>query len=431
VTSPDLDRWDLVLEDGFSCDLWTDGTISDTFLDPCQTLTLSLGCDETRFGLMGRLRKGAQFKVEINGHPVIGGFLDSAAINASRDGTQVTVTARDILSPVVDSNVDPRLPVKKGMSLLDLAKLLFQEHFLLPVTVSAEDADIIGARNKGLGKPVAANPKKGKKKPTDQLKEIYPRPNEGGFQYFTRFAHRVGYHAWAMPDGQGVVLGAPTYEQEPAGDLVLLRGAFGSGNNIEKASIKNDNTRVPSHVYVRGKGSKPGDKSNPVGYAVNADAPYFKPFYLTDDESATKEHADAVARFVMGKALREAFCYEVTVRGNTSSSGRLYSVDTVLRVRDEACGVEGEMWVEARTFRKNRSGTFTDLRLIPANSLLLDYYAADGPPAPVSYAAAGAAMPKKPVTKRDPTGFELAYAAIWGAERNKEGKRFDDGFRGG
>lgn len=422
MTSPDLDRVLLTLEDGFACDLWTDCTITDSFLDPCQTMSLSVAADETRFGFMHRLRKGAQFLVEANGVPVIGGFLDKVGIRASRAGTQVTVTGRDILSPVVDSNVDPRLPVKKGMSLLDLAKLLFEEHFALPVKVSAEDADVIGSRNKGLGKPVSVKPKKGRKKPTDQLKEIYPKPNEGGFQYFVRFAHRVGYHAWAQPDGQGIVIGAPTYEQEPAGDLVLIRGEQGTGNNILEANIDTDNTRVPSHVFVRGKGSKPGDKSLPIGYAINPDAPYFKPFYLTDDESATKDHADAVARFVLGKALREALCYRVKVRGWTSSSGRLYSVDTILRVRDEACGIEGEMWVEERTFTKSRAGTTTDLKLIPANSLLLDYYVSDGPPppAPATYAAAAAAMPKKPVTEREWTGVEKALAAAWGSPKLAE-----------
>lgn len=414
MTSPDLDRVVLTLDDGFSCDLWTEVTITDTFLDPCQTMSMSLGTDVARFNLLGRLRKGAEYLIRANDVPVIGGFLDSVECSADRSGTKIAITGRDVLSPVVDSNVDPRLPVKKGMSLLDLAKLLFEQHFALPVKVSAEDADVIAARNAGLGKPVSATPKKGRKKPTDQLKEIYPKPNEGGFQYFKRMAHRTGYHAWSRPDGQGIVIGAPTYEQEPAGDLVLLRGAFGTGNNILRTSIKTDNTHVPSHVYVQGKGSKPGDKSSILGYAVNPDAPYFKPYYLVDDESATKDHADAVARFTLGKALREAFVYNVTVRGWTSSTGHLYSVDTLLRVRDEATGVEGNLWVEKRTFHKSRSGgTTTDLTLIPAESLLLDYYASDGPPPPVSYAAAAGGMPKKPVTARAPTGPELKIVPGW------------------
>lgn len=416
MTSPDLDRLTLTIEDGTQYDLWTECVITDSFLDPCQTMQLSVAADETRFGLLGRLRKGAQFLLEINGNPVLGGFLDKVGMRSSRAGRLVTITGRDVLSPVVDSNVDPRLPVKKGMSLMDLAKLLFEEHFLLPVKVSDSDAVVIDGRNRAVGKPVKAKPKKGRRKTTDTLKEIYPKANEGGFQYFTRFAHRVGYHAWALPDGQGIVIGTPTYEQEPAGELRLVRGAAGLSNTIEESSIDSDNTRVPSHVFVRGKGSKPGDKSNPIGCAINPDAPFFKPFYLTDEESATKDHADAVARFVMGKALREALRYTVKVRGFTDpTSGRVWTVDTVVNVKDEDCGVEGLMWVEQRTFRKSRAGTFTEMTLIPADSLLLDYYAADGPPPPPeNYKAAAAQIKKKPVTEREWSGVERAYISIWG-----------------
>jgi prophage tail gpP-like protein len=412
TTAPDLDRLTLTLGDGFVFDLWEDVTISDAFLDPCQTMRLRTGADETRFGLMGRLRKGSEFLVEANGHPVLGGFLDSAEIEASREGISISVTGRDILSPVVDSNVDPRLAVKKGMSLTDLAKLLFNDHFQLPVTIHDTDAAVADGRNKALGKPVQAKPKKGRKKTTDPLKEIYPKANEGGFQYFARFAHRVGYHARALPDGKGIVLLTPTYNQEPAGELRLKRGADGRSNTIEKARVRSDNTRVPSHVYVRGKGAKPGDKSNPIGFAVNKDAPFFKPFYVTDDDSSTKDHTDAVARFVMGKALREAFTYEVTVRGFSDPlTKRIYTVDSVLQVHDEVCGVEGPMWVESRTLRKSRQGTFTDLKLIPADSLLLDYYVSDSPPpVPESYGQAADQVDKSNAW----TGFEKAYAAVWG-----------------
>ena len=62
-------------------------------------------------------------------------------------------------------------------------------------------------------------------------------------------------------------------------------------------------------------------------------------------------------------------------------TGAIYNVDTVLNVHDEVCGVDGPMWVERRVFRKSRAGTFTDLTLIPADSLLMDYYAQDGLPA--------------------------------------------------
>lgn len=428
-TAPDLDRLVLLCETGEAFDLWTDATIEDSFLDPCQTLRLKVGVDETRFGLVRRLRRGSQFQVQVNGAPQISGFLDSVSIDSSHGGTMVEVTGRDILSPVVDSHIDRRLSVPKGTSLRDLAKLVFHDQFALPVifgggtvVLGDTDAAAIAARNKAVGQTVAARPKAKRKKPTDPMKETRPRPNEGGFQYFSRFAHRVGYHAWAQPDGQGVVLGAPCYDQDAIGELVNLRGGDGGGNTIERSSFRSDNTAVPSHVYVYGKSSKPGDKSVPIGYAVNENAPYFKPFYVTDDESDDKDHADAYARFLLGKALRQAAVYQVTVRGfSDPRTGAVYNVDTVLNVTDEVCGVEGPMWVERRVFRKSRAGTFTDLTLIPADSLLLDYYASDSlPPFEKPARALAAVKAKPPVSQRVMTGIDFATIALWGASPANE-----------
>lgn len=424
-TTPDLDRLTLICETGESFDLWTEATIEDSFLDPCQTMRLRVGVDESRFGVVARLRKGSQFRVDVNDHPVLGGFLDSVAIDSSHNGTFVEVTGRDILSPVVDSHINRKLAVKKGMSLTDMAILVFKTEFGLPVDILDADDAADQARNLAVGAVVKTGgkgpAKRPRKKPKDPLKEIYPKPNEGGWAYFARFAHRVGYHAWAMPDGSGVVLGIPTYEQEASGELVNLRGGAGGGNTIEKASLRSDNTTVPSHVYVYGKSSKPGDKSVPIGYAINESAPFFKPFYITDDESDDKEHADAVARFILGKAMRQACVYQVTVRGlSDAATGRVYTVDTVLNVQDEVCGVEGPMWVEKRTFRKSRQGTFTDLTLIPAESLLMGYYANDSIPFVPKPGAAKAAMPTKPVSQREWTGLDRAVIALWGSTKTNE-----------
>lgn len=418
TTRPDLDRLVLICESGERFDLWTEATIEDTFLDPCQTMRLRVGVDESRFGLVNRLRKGSQFAVEVNDNPVLGGFIDSISIESSHQGTFVEVTGRDVLSPVVDSHINRKLAVKKTMSLTDMAELVFHQEFDLPVQILDEDDAAEQARNLAVGQVVKVGNKNGRprKKPKDPLKEIYPRPNEGGWQYFVRFAHRVGYHAWAMPDGKGVVLGIPTYDQEASGELVNLRGGAGGGNTIERATLHSDNTAVPSHVYVYGKSSKPGDKSVPIGYAVNEGAPYFKPFFVTDDESDDKDHADAVARFLLGKAMRQACVYQVTVRGlSDAATGRIYTVDTVLHVHDEFCGVEGPMWVEKRVFRKSRGGTFTDLTLIPADSLLMGYYANDSIPVAPKPGAARGAMPKKPVSSRELTGIDYAAIALWGS----------------
>jgi prophage tail gpP-like protein len=423
TTAPELDRITLLCETGEEFDLWTEATVDDSFLDPCQTMRLRVGADETRFGLVTRLRKGSQFQLQVNGSPQISGVIDSVSISSGHEGTSVEVTGRDILSPVVDAHIDRRLAVQKGMSLRDIARLVFQQEFQLPVTFGAgtveiqdNDAAATAARSLAVGRAIPARPRPKRRRTTDPERELQPRSNEGAYAYFSRFAHRVGYHAWARPDGQGVVISSPCYDQDPMGELVNRRGT-GAANTIERASIRSDNTAVPSHIYVYGKSSKPGPKSTPIGLAVHEGAPFWKPFYVTDDECDDKEHADAYARFLMGKALRQACVYQVTVRGlSDPKGGGIYNVDTVVNVTDEVCGVSGPMWVEKRTFRKSRAGTFTDLTLIPADSLLLDYYANESlPPFAKPAAARAAVVAKPPVSKREFTGLDYAVIAVHGA----------------
>jgi prophage tail gpP-like protein len=417
MTQPDCDKLVLVLEDGSELDFWTQATISDDFLTPCQTMTLSIGVDEARWDIVNKIRLGDAFKVLVNGNPVMSGFLDSVDVTVDHGGgASMSVSGRDILAPVVDGNINPRMQVRKEMSLVDLAFQVFAEEFHLPITVFDDLNDIDRGRNISAGRKIATKSRKGKRSTKDPMKELRPHANEGGFQYFTRFAHRVGFHAWAMPDGSGVIIGTPTWDQEPLCKLLGLRGQ-NKGNSIERAHGKLDLTQVPSDVWVRGKSTKPGDKSQPIGYAHFDAAPFFKPFYVTDAESDDKEHADTVARFILGKALRHAATYEITVRGlSDPGSGSVYNVDTVLDVHDERAGISGLLWVEQRTFRKSRSGTYTDMKLIPADSLLMDYYANESPPPPpADYKAAIGARPKKKPTLYDWTGSQ-AYVEQWASD---------------
>jgi prophage tail gpP-like protein len=412
------DRVTFLTGDGSQFDYWTSLTISDDFLTPCQTMSMTIGVDETRFGVMSKFQIGMPFILEVNGNPVMGGFLDSAEMSDDwSGGVSLTITGRDVLSPVVDSNINPSMQIQKSMSLDDLLQKVLVDEFDLPITIF-DDANggAEKARNLSTGKKINAKPKKGKKTAKDPLKDLRPHANEGGFQYITRFAHRAGFHVWAMPDGSGVVIGTPTYEQPPSYTLRRLlatNDGRGASNNIERGSAKLDYTQVPSDVFVRGKGSKPGDKSQPVGYAHFDAAPYFKPFYVTDDESSTKEHADAVARFTLGKALRTSLAYNVTVRGMSDpATGAVYTVDTVVDVQDDIVGITGLFWIESRTFRKSREGTFTDLKLIPANSLLMDYYVGEVPPeVPSSYKAA-AVSNKKSRAPRSYLGWKV-HVVTW------------------
>lgn len=382
-TEPELDKVTLIIEEtGNEYQFWSSVTLSDDFLTPCQSVSLEIGTDETRFALTSGIRAGDAFQLQVNGHPQCSGFIDSVAVSYDgHSGTKVSIAGRDALSRVVDSHVDPRMHIAEDSTLIDVATELITKQFKLEYKiVETNDA----ARNTALGKPVTARPKAKRNKPKDKLKDVRPHDNEGGFQYFTRLAHRKGLHMWMTPDGQSVVISAPEYNQDPAYELNnYLDGK--AGNNIKSAQGKMDVTHIPSHVWVRGKDSKPGEKTKLLGYYDNsANTAIFKPFYFKDAESSTKEHCDTVAAYMVGKAMRDFLTYECTVRGFTDpKTGRVWNVDTVVNVHDEAAGVEGLMWVMSRTFNKSRTGgTTTTLKLLPAQALIMDYLLDDSPPPP-------------------------------------------------
>lgn len=370
----------------------TDITLTDTFLDPCQTMSCSVGADETRFDILGSVRPGDAFTVRVNGNPQCTGIVDSVSLTASHgEGRRVSITGRDMLSQVVDSNADPRIAISAGMPMDEFCQRAF-EHFGLSNITIFEEAD----RGRSLTVGRAIKTKKGaakrRKKFKDPVDGIRPKDNEGGWQWISRILHRLGYHAWAMPSDEGpaIVVGTPDYEQEPCFKLVSKRSqglqGLGAANNILSASARLDITSLCSHVYVRGKGSKKGEAKSYIGSATNPKAPVFKAFFVCDEDGATQAHCDAYARLILSRAQRTAQTYEVTVAGLADpETGSVYNVDTVAMIDDENCGVKGPMWIEARTMRQSKTTNETQLKFIPPDALLMDFYVSDSLPPSLAY----------------------------------------------
>lgn len=391
-------------------------TLTDTFLDPCQTMTCEIGADESRFALLSTVKPGSFFTVRINGNPQCSGIVDSVSLEASRGGRKVSVSGRDFMSRIVDGNADPRIQMSEEMPFDEFCQKVF-EHFNFTDFTFFEENTV--GRNMAIGKaiPTKGTKAKRRKRFKDPAQFLRPKDNEGGWQWFSRIAHRLGYHAWIMPDGSGVVVATPDYEQSPAYKLVSRRSTgmqgLGAGNNIKWARASMDVTGLPSHVYVRGKASKPGEVKAYVGFAENKLAPVFKPFYLVDEDSSSQAHCDALAKFVMGKCQRNAQTYEVVVRGSSDPvTGRIYNVDTVATVEDENCGISGNMWVESRVFTYSRTVNETRMKLIPANALTMDYYVSDKVPPAADYETSGSGVGRMKKPSLVPDSGDI-FSAGW------------------
>ena len=414
MTAPELDVVTLVTgQAGREFSAWTSLELSDDFLTPCQTVKLELGADETRFDLVREVRHGDGFVVYVNGSPQCSGFIDKVGISYSgHGGTSVTVEGSDGLSRLVRGNVDPRMQVSEKMSADDLIEKVVKDQFGYDYAIF-ETYDT--GRELCVGKPVKSKATKRRKKLTDKLDNIRPHDNEGAFSYLMRILHRVGLHMWFQPDGKGVVVSGPEYEQGASYELVNRISGDRTANNIESAECSVDASGVPSHVWVRGKDGKPGPKSKMIGFYDNSanTSGNFVPFYAKDDESSTKEHCDSVAAYIVGKAMRNFLTYSCSTRGFTNAqTGAIYNVDTVVSLDDERAGISGTMWVESRTFRKDRSGgTKTQLKMLPANALILEYLLADSPATPIeNYGKAVKAIAKY---EGQPAPSEATHVANW------------------
>lgn len=348
---------------------WELCEIHSAFLTPCSSFKLEAASQDTAVELARQLAADAKVQIYVADELTLTGYVDRCTLTANRNGYKVSISGRDVLGPVVDGNVDPRMQVPKEATLLDLAKLVLTDQFKLDV--GFREAALDPATQSRAGSPASWN--KAKHRRATPIKDAKPKDNEGAFSYLSRIFQHHGYWLWSSYDGEYVVIAGPEYDQKPSYNLTLVPGS--NKTNIETATSETNVQDVPSHVAVRGNDSSRGQKSSIKGLAAFPYARRFKPVYLTDSNATTTEKAERIAQLFLAKKQKDFFHYDCTVTGHIgtgpSGEGR-WEVNTIANIHDTVTGVDGPMWIEAVTFKQSRSGSTTDLKLIPVGTLLFD-----------------------------------------------------------
>lgn len=354
---------------------WESCEINSQFLAACSSFTLDAASEKSAIDLARSLAADAKVRLFVDdGEMVLTGYVDECKLSVSRSGYKVHVTGRDVLGPVVDGNVDPRMQVPKEATLLDLAKLVLTDQFKL--LVDFEEAALPPEKQSKVGAPPAWNKSKHKRK--TPIKDAKPKDNEGGMAYLSRIFMHHGYWLWASVGGGYIHIAGPEYDQTPLNDITLVPGS--SRTNVISATSTTSTRDVPSHVLVRGSDSGRGQKSAVKGMATFPYARRFKPVYMGDSNATTTEKAERIAAQFLAKKQKDFFHYECSVVGHAGNGG-VWAVNTIANIKDDVLGVSGPMWIESVSFRQSRgSGTTTDLKLIPLNTLLFDI--PDGSSAP-------------------------------------------------
>jgi len=266
---------------------WSNYTFNQRFLTPTSGWSFTISDEDTTL-TNELLVKGARVELSINDRIQCSGTIDKKTVDSSSEsGTKIIIQGRDILAPVVDSNVDPRFKFTASMSILDVCKAVLKP-FGIDTIVNSDEANlnvITGfAKGKGaaVGGPtgerlVVKNTTDAKGKVTSslekqkdysapttttrpdlktlQIQQAKPHMGEGVYAYLDRLLRRLGLTMWALADGSGVVIDKADFSGAANQQLIHKLGDT-SRNNILRGRVVDDSSTQPSCIVAFGYGSR-------------------------------------------------------------------------------------------------------------------------------------------------------------------------------
>lgn len=294
---------------------------------------------------------GMRCEVWVNDRKELTGLIDRVTRRVTKSGTTLSVEGRDLMGLLVDSCCETFQSVK-SKSLKELAALL------LPTVPYINRKSIVYQKSVS-----------GKAKTTTDLldepqKITQIEPGMTVFDVLKAAAVARGLIFYSLPDGT-LVFGRPKAKGEPAFALQMIES--GVGNNVIESELSEDISRRYSKITVMGQQQGRDEfgldatKIKTKGAKLDADFPFYKPFVQrnnNDDISPALQ-----ARLLMEKGRKEGWQYAVTV-GRHSQNGKNWSINELVRVKDEKQGLDGVYLIYGRTFSLDKNmGPVTRLKI--------------------------------------------------------------------
>jgi prophage tail gpP-like protein len=372
----------------------TEWSINSNYITSTDGFEFSL-YDENRQNLRGLELQPVELLV--NGASQLLGRIDITEVGGT--GSAVTYRGRDYIADLVECNVDPLVKIKEG----DTIESAFKQ-VCGPVGIQnvRSEEDVL-MRNVRTGINVKVG-KGGRGYAKRLLNEYKPKTGEGIYEFLSRLIARFAATIQPGPDRETLVIGAPRYDQEPV--TTLRRSAdpaLSGGNNIITSSAVRDYSSFPTFALFNGwaaKGDQAGSKVtqsydiitlasayNDEIYATLLDSTLqgrrkpleseriglgqlYRLLYFRDEEARTQEQIERSATRAIAERLKDTLEYRCTLRGHVDpTSGAIWSIDTMVMVEDEICGISEPLWIVDRTLSYSPGqGAMTSLTLYRPSS---------------------------------------------------------------
>lgn len=323
-------------------------------------------------------------------------------------GTQLNISGRDILKYLVDNRIESERTFEEK-TYLQLTEVALKEVGLEGAIVALDN---VANRMAITGKTTVQETVAPTTENSEQLQTefgalsgqqstttrtvyntIKAEIGTSWWEFLAEQYRRAGLFLWQHVPSNGFVLSRPDGTQAPSARILNRRGKENQpgevtiiGNPHFRRSSLNRYSQIT--VVNRTGGGKRARKRvsatvydqemieilnpNPEDRADGGKRK--KAWTIRDDKARTIEQAEFLARRKIAESRRNGWSLRYTVAGHTApayegGSSVIWQPDTVVWVHDDALGLEGPMYVEGVTYRRNPQTT-TELRLMRIEDLL-------------------------------------------------------------
>ncbi len=289
-------------------------SFSDNYTEPCQSFSFSIYTDDVN-DYVFKIISGQVIRATLRGNSIFAGIIDNLSISYTSSGTIITYTGRDMLSRLVNSNVDPNLRIKSEQTtesvinpILDLYAIgtlsgiptinfyissgldtelikpseingyrkfsilgektnaVFRKVFDPIATKKAKEKAQSSATSKSYQTGTIATISKTEDKfksvrlytdADSKLKKQQPQVGEGTYSFLNRQCSYSGSILKAIVDGSGAFLSYPLYDEMNKDFTGVIYCDNSFVNDYDKKNYKNESSNVISCDYKSSFNTQP------------------------------------------------------------------------------------------------------------------------------------------------------------------------------
>lgn len=385
-------RVQLGFSDGETLAEWQTVSLRDSFADPIGEFRLS-SAPVTDGGVLAyyraRLRKGELVSIRVNDVPQFVGLIQTVEKTISDGGVVFEVSGgTPLLTTWEGAAVEDPNDYEKELSFRSETADVEVHDLILRVMKPYGFAELVGDDGSHVDLTSGKKRKKKRKLTIEGLtqREAIAHPGETAYGLCARVLTHLGVCLKVRWDGV-LFLTRPDHDQDVSYVVGQTESEGFTGDRFfGPVQIRDTNEGQFSEVCVRGQAPENPDTTTaarPVGVvkssAINADRPpyrseiaTYKPRVIKDKQARDLGRSQSTAKLSLGLAAQNAFTVSGTVDGWISTTGRIWTVNTLARVVVQKDEIDETMFLNSRTLVQDAdNGQRTQLTFVPKGYVVL------------------------------------------------------------